>query len=460
MLLKCFLERLERWAGVFPQERTHRRAVALTLGLVCGLGRRTITRALCFLGWQDKDWTASYRVFSRSPWSSAELFTPVMEESIRDWLPAKGPVPMALDDTGVSRTGKKIKTAGWQRDPMSPPFHVNLRWGLRFLQASVLLPLYRRDAAQSARAVPVRFAECPVVKRPKNDADENERAAWRKAKKTHSLSARFVALVREQRERLDALGHQARLLLALGDGSYCNRTVFRAAWERIAVICRCRRDLRLCLRHEGKGRFYAEKTFTPEEVYADKSIPWRQARIHHGGKWRMVPYKEVPGVFWRGGAGRKPLRLVVVGPTPYRKTKDGRTYQRKRAFLLTTDTTTPVNQLLQPYFDRFQIEYNHRDEKDILGVGQAQVRADKSVPRQPELVVAAYALLLLAGLAAYGPGRTADYVSLPKWRRRARRPSCQDLVNLLRQQVDAAARERAGTVPASDYAQMVVRAAA
>jgi hypothetical protein len=458
MLLKCFLERLELWAGVFPQERTHRRAVALTLGLVCGLGRRTITRALCFLGWQDKDWAASYRVFSRSPWSSAELFTPVMAEAIREWLPARGPIPLALDDTGVPRTGKKIKSAGWQRDPMSPPFHVNLRWGLRFLQASVLLPLYRREAAQSARAVPVRFAECPVVKRPKKGAGQDELAAWRAARKTHSLSARFVALLREQRERLDALGHQGRLLLGLGDGSYCNRIVFRAAWERIAVVCRCRKDLRLCFRHQGKGRFYAQKTFTPEEVYADPSIPWREARIHHGGKFRVVRYKEVRGVLWQGGAGRKTLRLIVVAPTPYRKRKHGRTYYRKRAFLLTTDETTLAKQLLQPYFDRFQIEYNHRDEKDILGVGQAQVRADKSVPRQPELVVAAYALLLLAGLAAYGPERTPAYVSLPRWRRRARRPSCQDLVNLLRQQLDAAA--RAGKTSSSDFAQMVVRAAA
>lgn len=388
------------------------------------------------------------------------MFTPVLKEAIRDWVPAKGPIAFALDDTGVPRTGKKIKTAGWQRDPMSPPFQVNLRWGLRFLQASILLPLYRRDPAQSARAVPVRFAECPVVKRPKKGAGKAERAAWREARKTHSLSARFVGLLREQRERLDALGHKGRLLLGLGDGSYCNRIVFRAAWEHIAVVCRCRKDLRLCFRHEGKGRFYGEKTFTPEEAYADPSIPWRKARIHHGGKLRVVPYKEVRGVLWQGGAGRKALRLIVVGPTPYRNTKHGRMYQRRRAYLLTTDETLPVQQLLQPYFDRFQIEYNHRDEKDILGVGQAQVRADKSVPRQPELVVAAYALLLLAGLAAYGPGRTSEYVSLPKWRRRARRPSCQDLVNLLRQQVDAAAREGAGAAPGSDFAQMVVRAAA
>lgn len=458
MLLKGFLARLARWRNVFAQERTHRRAVALTLGLIGGLGRRTITRALGFLGWQNRDWTTNYRVFSRSPWSSPELFTPVLEESVRDWLPAHGPIALALDDTGLPRTGKKIKTAGWQRDEMSPPFHVNLRWGLRFLQASILLPLYRCDPAQSARAVPVRFAECPVVKRPKKNAGDDAHAAWRQARKTHNLSTGFVAVLREQRQRLDALGHQARLLLGLGDGSFCNRTVFRAAWERIALVCRCRKDLRLCFRHEGKGRFYAEKTFTPEQVYADPSIRWRETRIYHGGKRRVARYKEVRGVFWRRGAGRKPLRLIVVAPTPYRKLKHGRTYQRQRAYLLAIDLTTPVKQLLQAYFDRFQIEYNHRDEKDILGVGQAQVWADKSVPRQPELVVAAYALLLLAALAAYGPGRTTDYVSLPKWRRRARRPSCQDLVNLLRQQIDAAA--RSGPAPDSDFAQMVIRAAA
>jgi len=143
-------------------------------------------------------------------------------------------------------------------------------------------------------------------------------------------------------------GHQTRLLLGLGDGSYCNRIVFRAAWDRVALVCRCRKDLRLCFRHEGKGRFYAEKTFTPEEIYADTSIPWREARIHHGGKRRVARYKEVRGVLWRGGAGRQSLRLLVVAPTPYRKLKHGRTDHRPRAFRLTTDETTPAKQLLQP----------------------------------------------------------------------------------------------------------------
>ncbi|MCX5814601.1 MAG: hypothetical protein NT178_18985 [Proteobacteria bacterium] len=45
---------------------------------------------------------------------------------------------------------------------------------------------------------------------------------------------------------------------------------------------------------------------------------------------------------------------------------------------------------------------NHREQKDTIGVGNAQVLSDKSVPRQPAFAVASYSLLLLAGLKAFG----------------------------------------------------------
>jgi hypothetical protein len=56
------------------------------------------------------------------------------------------------------------------------------------------------------------------------------------------------------------------------------------------------------------------------------------------------------------------------------------------------------------------------------------------VPRQPALVVAVYAMLLLAALRAYGPERTGDYLPPPKWGRPGQRPSCLDLISLLRKQ--------------------------
>jgi hypothetical protein len=91
--------------------------------------------------------------------------------------------------------------------------------------------------------------------------------------------------------------------------------------------------------------------------------------------------------------------------------------------------------LLQIYFDRWQIEVNHRDEKDTLGVGQAQMWHPVSVPKQPALVVASYSALLLAALKAFGADRGPAFAALPLWRAHARRPSCLDLVTLLRKEV-------------------------
>jgi hypothetical protein len=70
-----------------------------------------------------------------------------------------------------------------------------------------------------------------------------------------------------------------------------------------------------------------------------------------------------------------------------------------------------------------------------LGVGQAQVRNEKSVSIVPALLVAMYRWLLLAGLKCYGPKRTQVSAPLPQWRRGAKRPSCLDLVTLLRKQL-------------------------
>jgi hypothetical protein len=44
--------------------------------------------------------------------------------------------------------------------------------------------------------------------------------------------------------------------------------------------------------------------------------------------------------------------------------------------------------------------------------------------------------MLLASLIAFGVERGAAYETLPRWRRKAHRPSCLDLVTLLRKEMD------------------------
>ncbi|EQD69975.1 hypothetical protein B1A_06544 [mine drainage metagenome] len=68
---------------------------------------------------------------------------------------------------------------------------------------------------------------------------------------------------------------------------------------------------------------------------------------------------------------------------------------RDPAFLLTTDLVSPDKVLLQAYFDRWEIEVNHRDEKDLLGVDQAQVWSEEATWRVPQFQVAVYAMCSL-----------------------------------------------------------------
>lgn len=434
MLLDRWLEIVAGWQPAFRQQRSFRRAVSQALGTLVAFGRRTLSRALWAQGRQFLDWSADYKLHARSQWNPQQLFQPILDKA----LPfCQGRyIAFAVDDTRLHKTGRRIASAFYQRDPLSPKFRFNLMFGLRFLQMSLLVPLHRLQKDPGpARALPVRFEEVPAVKKPGRKASPQEWAAWRQQVKSCNLSTRTVQVLLGLRASLDLLG-AAKTLLAVGDNSFCNRTLFRPALDRVELLVRARRNLKLCRRAPGFGRrFFDSLKFTPEQVRQDASILWRKATVFLGGQWREVRYKEVRDVYWQSGAGRRRLRLLVLAPVAYQTPGRKRKYYRDPAFLLTTAWDGAAEELLQAYFDRWQIEVNHREEKDTLGIGQAQLRSARSVPRQPSFAVAAYSALLLAGLLAFGPGRTQDYLPVPKWRRNAKRPSCLDLVTLLRKEI-------------------------
>jgi hypothetical protein len=435
-LLAAFLSIVEDWREVFPQQRTFQRGVRQALGSLVCLGRRCLTRIIWANGGQNRSWSAEYFLHSRCRWEPQELFRPILKQALEHCRQRL--VGVAIDDTRLRKTGRCIPQVFYQRDPLSPPFHLNLVLGLRFLQASLLVPLHR-NAPVGTRALPIRFQEVSRVKRPGKRATEEMRQQYKEAAKQKNLSRSFVEMGRQLRQELDQAGGRNKVLVLAGDGSFCNRTCFGEIPERSVLLVRARKDAKLCFRapasEHGPRRFYGIEKFTPEQVRQDESREWKTVRIFYGGKRRKIRYKEVAEVYWQRGAKQRPLRLIVIAPTPYRKSKTKKLYYRDPAFLLTTDLRNSTKQLLQIYFDRWQIEVNHREEKDTLGVGQAQLWNVTSVPKQPVLAVAAYSALLLASLQAFGAERGAAYAELPKWRRNARRPSCLDLITLLRKEM-------------------------
>lgn len=432
-LLAAFLGIVKDWAGVFPQTRTFERAIRQAIGTLICMGRRTLSRIIWTNGGQDRSWGAEYFLHSRCHWDAQRLFEPVIHRAL-SWCSGSY-IGVAVDDTRLRKIGRSIQQAFYQRDPLSPPFHVNLMLGLRFLQASLLVPLYKHSQV-GTRALPIRFQEASPIKKPSRKASVMEWKNYRAAVRKHNLSHQFVSMMGDLRQALDDAGALHKILMLAVDGSFCNRTVFRPVMKAVELIARARKDAVLCFAAPtGSRRFYDVHKFTPEQVRKDDSLPWKTTKIFYGGKRRRVRYKLLSDVYWQGGARKRTLRLLVVAPTPYRKRKSGKMYYRQPSYLLTTDLKAQAHALLQIYFDRWQIEVNHREEKDTIGVGQAQLWNTVSVPKQPVLAVASYSALLLASLLAFGAERGTAYMPLPRWRRNARRPSCLDLITLLRKEI-------------------------
>lgn len=429
-LLKSLISILNSWRPIFCKGKAFERAKEHAIASLCAFGRKTITNFTILLGRDDEDITADYKLYSERKWDAREIFNITLNKTLEVLQDTSSYISIAADDTAIHKTGKKIPQARHMRDAMGPKFHTNLIWGLRFLQFSLT---YRQNSA-IGRGIPVRFVDAPSVKKPGKRATEEEWVNYKKAIQTHNLSTLFVSEVKNIRESLDKMGYFGKTLLMSCDGSFCNKRCFRMEIERAQLIARCRRNIKLCFQHDGKGRrFYGERKFTPEDIRHNESISWQKAEVFYGGEKRLIRYKEVNDVLWQTGAKRKKLRCIILAPLPY--IRGGKRNYREPAFLLSTDREGPVELLIQVYLDRLQIEYNHRDEKSILGVGEAQVRNEKSVAKQPALHVAAYSALLLANLITYKDQYHEDFGPIPSWRRFPKRNTCRALVGLLRKEL-------------------------
>jgi hypothetical protein len=420
-----------------PRARSH--MPELTLGLLCADRPKTVTSVLEWLGRRDRDWSPFYRLLSQAKWSEDELFKPILHSCCQLAGPPGAPLISAQDDTLVRKTGRKIPGTAFARDPMSPPFHVNLIQGQRFLQTAAMLktaapvPLYR--------SVPVAFKHAPPLKAPKR-ATEEQKQAVREARKKHNLGTIAAAELKRLRLELnDCPGGRERLLINSVDGGFANRTYLREIPARTAVVARIRKDARfrafLPLPQRRGARKYGPDLPTPEQMLADPTVPLQTMEVAAGGKLHTLTFKVAEQVCWPGVTGDTPVRLILIKPLGYRLRQHGRLLYRQPAFLVAVGADADLRDLIQAYFARWQIEVNFRDEKSLLGLGEAQLWNPESVHRGPALLVACYSCLLLASILEFGDRRTDALEPLPRWRSdRPLRPSTRELLKTLRSQAE------------------------
>jgi hypothetical protein len=381
-------------------------------------------------GRQDEDWSSAYRLFECDRIDTKELFAPA-REAVLEHLGDDEPLYTMIDDTLVRKRGRKICGTAWKRDPLGPAFHTNFVWGQRFFQMSAALPEAGGDGR--AVAVPIAFTHAPSAIKPKKNADEGEWERYRCEQKKMKLGAIAAKSLHALKEDVPH-----RQIICSADGGYTNKTVFRDIPDGVTLIGRIRKDARLYEVPEdnvgrGRKRYYGAQLPTPEEYRQDSNIPWQSVEAFAAGKRHSFDVKTISNARWEG-TGDRDVRIVVIRPLSYRLSKRSRLLYRKPAYLICTDPALDIATLVQSYMWRWEIELGFRDEKTVMGTGQAQVRNTKAVESVPALVVAAYAYLLLAATEI---SCTASSLPRTKWypAKPGMRCSTQQMIALFRTQM-------------------------
>jgi hypothetical protein len=422
----------------FSTEASWMRARELAYGALTCMGRHTLTGMLTCSGKQFLDWSSAYRLFSQPRMDSSLLFNRVQLSMLQE-LKGSSKIVAHMDDTILKKTGRFVPGTAWRRDPLGPHFQTNLIWGQRFLQISMALP--DRQGCCQARAIPVDFHHCPTAKRPGKKAAEQDRIIYREQQRQLKLSRQGWERLGQLRASLDRHGIEEKQLVVSVDGSYTNAEVLKNLPDRTTLIGRIRKDTKLyALPQEqplkGRKRGYGERLPTPEQVRMSDQYPWIQVKAWAAGKEHSFKVKRIKSVLWRSAGQKQHLQLVVISPLGYRLTKSSHVLYRDPAYLICTDPNLPIEELLQDYLWRWEIEVNFREEKTLLGCGQAQVRNPDSAQSVPTFLAALYAILLLA---THRSLKTSNQKMLPrpKWYQKKlhRRHSTGDILNNLRAQL-------------------------
>jgi DDE superfamily endonuclease len=344
-----------------------------------------------------------------------------------------------MDDTLLPKSGIRIPGVAYRRDPLGPPFRPNFIRAQRFLQLSAALPL--NDGAY--RMLPIGFVHAPPARKPSKKATLAEIQDYKQAAKTARLPLVAVQQLSALRQQLDTEpGGADRWLHAVVDNGFVNTVMFRGLPPRTALIGRIRKDAKLYFlpetsssssKHAGRPRHYGALAPTPEQLLANKEIPFEEIDLAFGSDHHCFRVKRLTHLLWRTAGLNYLLQLIVIAPLGYRLRKGSKVLYRRPAFLICTDPELDRRNLVAEYIQRWDIEVNFREEKTLLGVGQAQVRNSASVQAVPAFQVASYSLLLLATLLAFRQSADVDLLPRPKWARPGpQRFTTADAINQLR----------------------------
>ena len=395
--------------AVLLDARLAHRLTTVFLGVLFARGRRTVTSWLRAVG-VGADFPDYYYFLGSLGRRTASVGMALLLLAVKAIAPGEC-LLLALDDTPTKRYGPKVQGAGVHHNPTPGPADHKFVYG----HVWVMLAWVVRHPRWSAIGLPLRavmyIRQKDLVKLPR----KTRKVVSFRTKLT--MAAELIAWAAKIAHWLD------RSVWVVADGAYGKKPVLRAAKaNRVVVVSRLRKDAKLfdvpktpVRRGRGRPRKYGKRISLAKRAAHRRGWTTETFRLY--GRDQTKTYKTFVATYPPAGG---PIRVVIV-----------REEHGWLAFFA-TDPAATVTQVLEAAADRFAIEQNFHDLKEVYGVGQQQLR--NYWANVAAFHVNLWTMTLVELWAwARGPGQLTDRTASP-WDDADRRPSHADRRNALRRQ--------------------------
>lgn len=345
---------MQQFAPVFS-ERIWDWVQVLVMGAILAPKQRTVAAILRVMGRaEERQYQNYHRVLNRARWSGLAVSEILLRLVVSTFVPANGPVVLAVDETLERRRGKCIAALGHFRDPALSSEHYSVvSEGLRWISLMVVVKV-----PWSARpwALPVLTVLAPHAK---TNATQGKR---------HKTSIDWVQQMTSQVRRWLP---QRQLVLVTDGGLIAVRLGLRCTryGRPVTFISRLHLNIRLFEppqpRPQGKRGQQArlgQRQPTLQARVDDPHTSWtRQAVTWYGGQLRQVDW--VSGTaLWHTPSQRDPLpiRWVLV--------RDPLDKFKPSAFCC-TDLSLAPEQIIAWYVLRWNVEVTFQECRAHLGFG-------------------------------------------------------------------------------------------
>jgi len=397
---------VDRLAAMLDARLAHR-LTKVFLGVLFARGRRTVTSWLRAIG-VGVDFADYYYFLGSLGRQTASVALALLLLAVKAIAPGEC-LLLALDDTPTKRYGPKVQGAGVHHNPTPGPADQKFVYG----HVWVMLAWVVRHPRWFAIGLPLRalmyIRQKDVAKLPR---------PTRQVAPFRTKLAMAAELIAWAAKIVHWLG---RSVWVVADGAYGKKPVLRAAKANgVVVVSRLRKDAKLfdvpktsSRRGRGRPRKYGKRISLAKR--AAHRLGWTTDTFKLYGRDQTKTYKTFVATYPPAGGA---IRVVIV-----------REEHGWLAFFA-TDANATVTQVLEAVADRFAIEQNFHDLKEVYGVGQQQLRNYWANVAAFHINLWMMTLIELWAWAR-GPAELSDRTASP-WDDGDRRPSHADRRNALR----------------------------